>query len=531
MNKKWIVVICFVFILIIGIFAGSSFLSRKKGLDRDYDILKVTEYKYYLLKVDKKYGVIKKDGTVIVEPMYDEVQIPNQDIDVFVLKEDRIYKVVNEKNERILTDIEGVCAVEGKNSEGDIVFNSTVLKYCINNKYGLVDFSGVKITDALYDEISSLSDKNGEILVKNNEKYGVINVKGVSLVSTRYDYLKGDAYSKNGDYKNSGYIVGNKTSQGMRYGYIDRNEKEIIKIDQESIYRVTEIDSDSAYVIASQNGRFALYKDKDNLTGYKYIDIFYNNGTNSFTVKKNKSYGLLDLSGTVVIPEEYEELIVVGIYVKAHKNDMDYTYDLSGNLIENSQFASLQETTTGKFYISIDDNYKYGIADKEKNVVVSNQYDYIEEIISTGLLIATMQNGVTIYSAGAKEIVSLDNAEVEMIGDYIKVNTSKESYYLSKDGKRVDNKTVYIDNGIYASKSGKKWGFVDLKDNTVIPCVYDEVTEINEYGFAGVKKNGKWGVINSDAELILEPTYILDVVNPIFIGKYYLNGNVVTSDV
>lgn len=529
MNKKWIILICFIIAIFAIIFTSSKFVSKKNEQARDYELLKVSEYNYYPLKVNGKYGAIKKDGTVVIEPLYDEIQIPNQDKDIFIVKENNSYKVFNEKKERILTGLESVSAIEGKDSLGDNVYNSTVLKYYENNKIGLIDFEGKKITEAIYDEVSSLTDKYGEILVKEKGKYGVVNVKGVCLVHSKYDYIKGDGYSRNGNYKDTGYIVGNRTNQGMRYGYIDNTEKEILKIEQESVYRVTEIGLDDTYLIASQNGRYALYRNKDNLTGFKYIDIFYNNGTNSFTVQKNKSYGLINVSGEIVIPEEYEELLVVGIYAKAHKGDVDYTYDLNGNLVENSDFMSLQETTTGKFYISIDENYKYGIADKEKNVVIENQYDYIDEIQSTGLLIATNGKDITIYSAGAKEIVSVENAKIEMVGDYIEVTTSDEFYYLSKDGKKVNNKTVYMENSIYASKSGKKWGFVDLKDNSVIPYIYDEVTEINEFGFAGIKKNGKWGVINKDAEIILEPTYDSDFVNPTFIGKYCKNGNLVTD--
>ena len=45
---------------------------------------------------------------------------------------------------------------------------------------------------------------------------------------------------------------------------------------------------------------------------------------------------------------------------------------------------------------------------------------------------------------------------------------------------------------------------------------------INKYGFAGVKKNGKWGVIDNNGKIIIEPTYELkDIKQPVFIGKYY----------
>ena len=66
-------------------------------------------------------------------------------------------------------------------------------------------------------------------------------------------------------------------------------------------------------------------------------------------------------------------------------------------------------------------------------------------------------------------------------------------YYLTADGKKVDNKTVYLENQLYSSKENGKWGFVDLKDNVIVDYQYDEITEINQYGFAGIKKDGKWG--------------------------------------
>ncbi len=528
MNKKGIFLICVVLLIIISI-ASVIFFSNKKAKDRDYELLQVNEYKYYALLVDGKYGVIRKDGTVIIEPNYNEVHIPNQDKDIFVVKDNDTYKVFNENKQQLFTDLQSVSAIVGKNEADENIYNTTVLKYMENGKYGLLSFDGKKITKPEYEEMSALTDNYGEILVKQNGKYGVINVKGITLVKPKYDTVAGDAYFENGSFKNSGYIVGNKTNQGMKYGYLDKNEKEIIKVEQETLYRVTEISSNDAYIVASQNGRYALYKNKENLTGYKYINIYYNNNTNSFTVQKNKSYGLINLSGQVIVPEEYEELMVVGIYVEASKNGTNYIYDLNGNQVTDAKFTSLQSTVTGKFYITMDENYRYGIANKEQETVVENKYDYIDEIENTGLMIATIGNDVTIYSGNAVEIVSVNDAKVEMHGDYIEVITKEESYYLTADGKKVDNKTVYIENNLYASKSGNKWGFVDLKDRIIIPYVYDEVTEVNQYGFAGIKQNGKWGSIDKNGNVVVEPTYESDEINPVFIGKYVLKNNIVTN--
>lgn len=69
-----------------------------------------------------------------------------------------------------------------------------------------------------------------------------------------------------------------------------------------------------------------------------------------------------------------------------------------------------------------------------------------------------------------------------------------------------------------------------MKNNVIVTPIYDEVTEFNEYGFAGVKKNGKWGVINESGEVVLEPTYDSDIINPVFIGRFYKSGNLLTDE-
>ena len=142
------------------------------------------------------------------------------------------------------------------------------------------------------------------------------------------------------------------------------------------------------------------------------------------------------------------------------------------------------------------------------------------------MLIATVDNDVTIYSAGVKEIVSISNADLKFVGSYIQVTNSDESYFLTSDGKKVDNKTVYYENQLFASKSGSKWGFVNLKDNVIVDYKYDEVTEFNEFGFAGIKQNGKWGVINSYGTVVLEPLYVSSEVSPVFIDRYYFDNGV-----
>ena len=56
----------------------------------------------------------------------------------------------------------------------------------------------------------------------------------------------------------------------------------------------------------------------------------------------------------------------------------------------------------------------------------------------------------------------------------------------------------------------------------VVENKYDKAFEFNSYGFATVKKDGKWGAINQQGEEVVEPFYeIKDQKEPFFIGSYY----------
>ena len=130
-------------------------------------------------------------------------------------------------------------------------------------------------------------------------------------------------------------------------------------------------------------------------------------------------------------------------------------------------------------------------------------------------------------------IYKLLEEEIIPMGGVCPQNFLKDdSYYLTTDGKKVTNKTVFMENQLFADKKGNKWGYVDLKDNTQVDSIYDQVTEFNEFGYAGVKKDGKWGVMNSDGVVILEPTYVISNDNsPVFIGIYYKDGDTLTNNV
>ena len=130
---------------------------------------------------------------------------------------------------------------------------------------------------------------------------------------------------------------------------------------------------------------------------------------------------------------------------------------------------------------------------------------------------------VDIFSKDIEKVITMNNAVIENIDEnYTVIYSGSEMQYINKDGKKVENTEVF-DNEVYSYSENSKWGFKRKNGKVLVEAQFDLVTEINEYGFAGILKDGKWGVIDSSGKIIVEPTYEIDTYYlPKFIGKYLL---------
>ena len=79
---------------------------------------------------------------------------------------------------------------------------------------------------------------------------------------------------------------------------------------------------------------------------------------------------------------------------------------------------------------------------------------------------------------------------------------------------------------MYLSKKDGKYGYVDKSGTVIIDYIYDDGTEQNSKGFAGIKKDGLWGSINKAGAVSQNVAVNLD--NNIyidFIGTWHLSNN------
>jgi len=102
--KKIIIAVVLILILGIGIFFAVKAITSS-GKSYSVETIKDSEYKYFLVYSNEKYGVLNEKGEMIIENIYKEIIIPNPTKAVFICKkENNETEVLNDKKEKIFTE-------------------------------------------------------------------------------------------------------------------------------------------------------------------------------------------------------------------------------------------------------------------------------------------------------------------------------------------------------------------------------------------------------------------------------------------
>lgn len=558
-DKKVIIGIIILLILILG---TCVIILISKNNSKEYQIEQITSYNYFNLYKDGKVGVIDKNGNIIINPEYTSIQIPNPTKAVFICENNNGRTVLNENEQKIFTQYEEVTDIKLNELAIEIPYEKSVLRYKKDNKYGLINFKGEKITNAIYEKLENLPYKEGEFLVKKDGKLGVINMIGKTVIENKYDEIKVDSYyEEENNYKNSGYIVGTSTLYGMEYNYISYKQEQLNNETYKSIQRIIDIkNKDEIYLIYEKDGKYGLLKNNIHILKNEYDSIKYDKLNKIFIILKNNKYEVANMDGKIIISNDYDFIDIEGTYIYAQKDKKQIVFDNNGEIKENIEYKSEYLVDNSEYKIVINQENKYGVEDLNGKKIIENNYFYIE-YLSNNYFIVSGQDGknglidkngkqilelkydtiqkldnsdliqvynsqidtMYLYNNDMKKIALLQSGKIYDGKDYVKLYSDKQAIYFNLKGEKKTNKELLPNNLLFADLKDGKWGFVDKDGNVKIRYNYDEVTEFNEYGFAGIKKDEKWGSIDFEGNIILDPTYELSGDNSQidFIGKYY----------
>lgn len=299
-----------------------------------------------IVEKDDKFGVVDGYGTEVVAVVYKEVKpltdqyekgyivvdeqgregivLGKQKIleckyesianitgnDMYVVKENGGWKIINEGEEEFLIDY----FQEVKSIDGDKV---TIKK---NDKYGVVSIDKTQIIPFEYDDVKYVFDDY--YIVKKDGVYGVVNSKNEVKVELKYskiiyrtqanviqaerkDSYTSDLYNKNLNLVLSDVVV---SSVDTELGYMEiriNNEIKYYNFNFEEI-KIEKYLKDNTVFVSKQDGKYGFVnKDGVVVVDYKYDDATEQNKYGFAAVKLNGKWGAIDSKGNVVVEPKY----------------------------------------------------------------------------------------------------------------------------------------------------------------------------------------------------------------------------------
>ena len=415
-----------------------------------------------------------------------------------------------------------------------------------NNKFQLYSYEFQLLLED-YDSIEYVNTYKDHILLKKDGKYGLIQRDGTYILLTEYNVIRNSKYKymnyefqKNGlwgfiDWSLTRYLRPFSPSSNIleRDGFfeycddnkiwhiLNANGVELLKSSMEmylvlsdQLFCVTKYDRELGYQrsivndqgeIVSKRVYYDLWRVDDNtlLAGYdaKIID--------DSQLKKSSKWELLYLNGEKKNDEIYSNIqIIDSNFLKIYDNKGNITVvnvfgkDVLGYQVEDvyKYDRHLYKIVKNKKHIFIDlANPIYYSADydnllcvKEHRIAVTNnqKWGFIDE--SYNVIFPLIADRVTCFEDGIASVeIEGKTKLIDLNGKYINVQTFDLSTPIS------DGYTHVVQN--------KKHGIINQNGQFTVPLIYDEIKfVVNDKGnyFIGAKRNGKYGIINIQNELI-----------------------------
>ncbi len=385
-----------------------------------FDYLSDFEKGKALFLYNKKFGVVREDGSVLIAAQFDELK---RDGSFFIGRNKG-----NGKSSSIVMDFQGA-QLNLKSYESIGAFNENFFPVMSRNFWGGINAAGAEIIACVYDSI--LQVETGNVVVKFRGQYGVVNLKEEWLVTPRNNKLKliGEnrfmefspthTYLKSFD-GNVIYFTENKIEvrrgmmiENLPSGTVWEIDLNGVIVDRqvhpegliEMIFSETEglrgIKKNGQYGFVDSRGRLRIanrYDDikpfQQNLAAIKIrgkwgfinhedriaIQPAYEEVTsfeNGFALVKQKGlYGMIDLSGKQILPTRYDRIKSLSDkYLLIEQQKLVGLADTQGKVWINPKYHHIKYASEG--YVIIERDEKYGVVTLQGVSTIPLVYDGI----------------------------------------------------------------------------------------------------------------------------------------------------------
>ena len=399
-------------------------------------------------------------------------------------------------------------------------FNSHYVKI----KFGIIDLDGNKLTTADYSTIISPKDSDAFIIGKefgkySTLKYGVINSDGCYILEPKYEKItyseQANCFITNLSYSDSGnYPYETKSNQVSINGfYLIKGDNDETVLVPAKIADWCDNFSEDGIALVIKDGhkghinrsyQIVAFNDEECIVIPERFDFSGNFKYGFAPVSKNNRYGIINTKLEQILSCEYEYIEPLSAKRFKFKKDNQWgVVDSCGNIIIDSKYISICRETEDLIKVQNRNctDACYGLYNEDGNLIIQDQcknivsVEYEKQIF----IIATINSKQGVYNDKGYKIIPLIYDRIELKEGYFMCHLEYPSSYYYSQKRQIKSTNKY-------NIKGEQLLALNEKQTFVVPAEYDlAYPTVN--GIIIVIKDGKWGMINMQNDVIVEPQY------------------------
>jgi hypothetical protein len=470
---------------------------------------------------DSQLALYSLESNSEISEYYDFINTSYKSLGILLVSNDDLFGVID-KNGNLIIEC-----------EYDKIVPTNVDKYwcLLDGSWVLLNNQSKIIAKSNYDDLVPAVE--GLCYAKKNNLCGVINDKGEEIIPVVYENILPFNDELTAVFDNGNYIFYNKLGEKKDFPQIERiridyntgnwllNEGAInVRINGQNCFLNTDgivIGNFYApHLYSFSNGYTSVNSDSTNgimdLKGNIYFNNQYdyvNEPVNGlFSVIKDNFYGVINIDGEIIIPIKYDYLSIYDDnLILCNLEGKEILYDSNGNVILDFKDGitinpSENITESDKAWLNIDIDDKRGFYNMNTKKTIEFQYDW-----STG----GFDHGIVTVEKDEK--FGYVNTEGILIG----------GQFFDGVAYQEDEDTAFKENFSYVKK-GEKYAFLSINGTLKTKFIYNSASQFQD-GYAIVSdKNDLFGVIDTKFNFVIKCKYSsikrIGASKPLFIANY-----------
>ncbi len=218
-----------------------------------------------------------------------------------------------------------------------------------------------------------------------------------------------------------------------------------------------------------------------------------------YPVFTNEKWGVINEKGDIVIEPKFDEMITI-----PNKNKDIFICMENVNYDENTYNVKVLNSKNKEVFT------EYDLVEAIENIDNSNNMWYEENVLKVrkGELYGLIDlSGKEILKPKYQEINSLKGTKNSLIikqNDKLGLSDNKGNVIIEPEYKEIKSIQENYQNGYIVVDQDNKYGIIDFTSQVIIDASYEDIKQITGNHMYVIKQDGKWKLINSKKETLIE---------------------------